>query len=336
MTREVDEKLHSVAPLVMVDAAGGCGKTTKAAKYAVEAAERLSSGKVLLLSHTHAACGEFQRKCAGPGRKIDVETCDSFCLKAIAAYARPLGLPAPIEKHLGLHEGGVPFPQLSSKAVELFRRAPTIARAVAKHYPVVVLDEHQDASMHQHEAVRLLLEIGNARLRIFGDPMQAIHPAEDDGYVDWDALWALADEKGTLETPHRWSDAPELGEWIMASRAVLKAGKPVSLRDAPNCVTAISQKGLAGRESFRDRPAASRLVHQFLDHAPDSAAILAFLGNMARSNAEVGSWRAPLNEGAQLDKLDVLIQALETQAGNAAALAGAFLDFLCAIGVGLP
>ncbi len=336
MTREVDEKLHSVAPLVMIDAAGGCGKTTKAAKYAVEAAERLSSGKVLLLSHTHAACGEFQRKCAGLRRKIDVETCDSFCLKAIAAYARPLGLPASIETHLGRREGGVPFPQLSSKAVELFRRAPTIAPAVAAHYPVIILDEHQDASTHQHEAVRLLREIGNAQLRIFGDPMQAIHPADDDGYVNWDALWAAADEKGNLEKPHPWSDAPELGGWIMASRTALKAGNPVSLRDAPACVTAISHNGLAGRERFRDMRTAIRLVHRFLDDAPDSAAILAFIGNMAKSTAQVGSWRAPLNEGAQLDELDVLIEAVEGQTGNAAVLSGAFLDFLCAIGIGLP
>jgi hypothetical protein len=109
MTREVDEKLHSAAPVVVIEAAGGCGKTTKAAKFAREAAARLSAGKVLLLSHTHAACGEFQRRCAALGKKIDVETCDSFCLKAVGAYARPLGLPSPIESHLGRAGGGIPF-----------------------------------------------------------------------------------------------------------------------------------------------------------------------------------------------------------------------------------
>jgi hypothetical protein len=336
MTREIDEKLHSAAPVVMIEAAGGCGKTTKAAKYAGEAAERLTSGKVLLLSHTHAACGEFQRKCAALGRKIDVETCDSFCLKAIAAYAHPLGLPAPIESHLGRPEGGVSFAELSSKAAELFRRSPTIARAVAAHYPVIVLDEHQDASVYQHETVRLLQEIGGTRLRIFGDPMQAIHANNDDSYVDWDTLWAAADETGSLEEPYRWADAPELGEWIMASRTALKAGNPVSLRGAPACVTAVTHSGLAGRERFRDMPTASRLVHEFLNNAPNNAVILAFLGNMAKSTAQAGSWRAPLNEGAQLDELDVLIQDIEAQAGNPAALAGALLDFLCIIGAGLP
>lgn len=335
MTREVDEKLHSAAPIVVIEAAGGCGKTTKAAKYAREAAARLSSGKVLLLSHTHAACGEFQRKCAALERKIDVETCDSFCLKAIGAYARALGLPSPIESHLGRVDSGIAFSTLSEKAAELFRRAPSVARAVAAHYPVIVLDEHQDASIHQHEAVRLLRAMGNAHLRIFGDPMQAIHPANDKRYVEWDAVWAAADDTGSLKEPHRWADAPDLGEWIMASRAALKAGNPVSLGDAPACVSVISHNGLAGRERFRDMPTASREVHRFLNSAPDSAAVLVFLGNMAKSTAQVGGWRAPLNEGAQLDELDVLIKALEAHAGNAQALAAAFLDFLGVIGVGL-
>jgi DNA helicase-2/ATP-dependent DNA helicase PcrA len=72
-----------------------------------------------------------------------------------------------------------------------------------------------------------------------------------------------------------------------------------------------------------------------LNDAPDSAAILAFLGEMAKSAAKAGNWRAPLNEGAQLDELEVLIQGIEAHGGNAAALAGAFLEFLAVIGVGL-
>lgn len=210
-----------------------------------------------------------------------------------------------------------------------------MARAVAAHYPVIVLDEHQEASVHQHEAVRLLREIGNARLRIFGDPMQAIHSANDKGYVDWDAVWAAADDTGLLEEPHRWTDAADLGAWVMASRAALKAGNPVSLRDAPACVSVVSYNRLAGRERFRDVATASREVHAFLNGAPDSAAVLVFLGNMAKSTAQAGNWRALLNEGAHLEELDVLIQALEVHVGNAEALAGAFLGFLAVIGVGL-
>lgn len=335
MTKEVDEKLHSAAPVVMIEAAGGCGKTTKAAKYAGEAAERLTYGKVLLLSHTHAACGEFQRKCAALGSKIDVETCDSFCLKTAGSYARPLNIPSPIESHLGKQEDGISFAELSEKSVELFRRAPTVARTVAAHYPVIVLDEHQDASTHQHEAVRLLREIGGSQLRIFGDPMQAIHPEIAMGYMDWDAVWKTADVRGYLVEPHRWADAPELGEWIMAARATLKAGEPVRLRGAPASVSVLSHGGLAGRNGFRDRRVASGVIHRFLDAAPGSAAILTFLGEMAKSAAQAGSWRAALNEGAQLGELDTLIQEMDTQVGDPKRIACAFLDFLSVVGVGL-
>src|SRR5690606_37838596 len=123
--------------------------------------------------------------------------------------------------------------------------------------------------------------------------------------------WAEADATSRLEEPHRWADVPELGQWIMASRSALKAGHPVRLEDAPRCVRAVSHAGLAGRNGYRDWRAAGRAIHTFLNSAPDSAAILTFLGEMAKSAAKAGSWRAPLNEGAQLDELDLLIQKLE-------------------------
>ncbi len=334
MTRHVDDKLHSGAPVVVIEAPGGCGKTTKAAKFALEAAEHLELGKVLLLSHTHAACGEFQRKCAGHRGTVDVETFDSLCLKAIATYTRPLNLPAPVEAHLD-RPGGVGFADLSKKACELFKRAPTVARTVAAHYPLIVLDEHQDASISQHEAVFLLREIGGSRLRVFGDPMQAIHKSSTEPCVDWDKLWEEADDKAYLEEPHRWRDARELGEWIMACRSALKAGNPISLREAPRTVLVSSHTGLAGREKFQDFGTASNIIHGFLNGAPNSAAILTFVGNMVRTIAQVGSWRAPINEGARLEELDKLIQAMEVHAGKAEGLAHAFLDFLRAIGTGL-
>jgi superfamily II DNA or RNA helicase len=70
----VDALLHSEAPLVVVEAAAGCGKTSTAAKFAKEMSGRLEGQRVLLLSHTHAACGEFQRRCTGVHLQIDVDT----------------------------------------------------------------------------------------------------------------------------------------------------------------------------------------------------------------------------------------------------------------------
>ncbi|MDP5307877.1 hypothetical protein [Paracoccus spongiarum] len=78
---------------------------------------------------------------------IDVETCDNFFLKAIGADAQPLGWPSPLESHLGRSADGIPFFAQSEKAVWLFDRTPTVARAAAARYPVIGLKECQDASV---------------------------------------------------------------------------------------------------------------------------------------------------------------------------------------------
>lgn len=338
MTGRVDAKLHCPAPVVVIEAAAGCGKTTTAARYAREAADRLPAGrKVLLLSHTHAACGEFQRKCSGDKVRVDVETCDGFFLKALAPYAGALGLPVPLDAALDRPGSGVTFADLSRKACELLSRSPTVARAIAGCYPVIVLDEHQDASASQHQAAWLLHETGGSKLRIFGDPMQAIHPGKSETYVDWEALMAAANAKDTLDEPHRWADAPELGQWITAARATLKAGNPVSLRaaDLKKGVTVVFHTNFSGREKFRDIAAASGVIHKFLDSAPERAVMLSYLTKMVWSIAQCAKWRAAINEGAQLEDLNKLISAMEKDAGNPQRLAHALVDFLGAIGAGL-
>lgn len=334
MTRVVDEKLHSDAPVVVIEAAAGCGKTWTAAKLAREASDRLGSGRVLLLSHTHAACGEFQKRCHGQHLKVDVETCDSFCLKIVAPYAHALGLPVPVITHLGKPAGGCAFPDLSKKAAELLNKAPTITKSIAACYPIIVLDEHQDASTSQHAVVWLLREAGNSKLRIFGDPMQAIHMGTE-SYVDWDQLCTLADDRGDLDEPHRWRELRELGDWIKAARATLKAGNPLSLADVPPALSHSSHSGFCGRERFIDAQRASAVIHRFLNDLPESAVILSFLGPMVRTIAQLGRWRAPINEGAQLEHLDALVSAMEEHSGSAESLSHALLEFVAAVGVGL-
>ncbi len=136
MTQSLDDLLHSDAPLVVIEAAAGCGKTWTAAKFAKEMSSRLDHQRVLLLSHTHGACGEFHRRCAGPGLRIDVETCDSFALKVVGPYATALGLPFPLDHLVG--RDGVSFETIRSKAADLGRavaddRAPD-QRAISRDH----------------------------------------------------------------------------------------------------------------------------------------------------------------------------------------------------------
>ena len=334
MTLSVDDLLHSDAPIVVIEAAAGCGKTWTAAKFAKAMSARLDHQRVLLLSHTHGACGEFHRRCAGPGLHIDVETCDSFALKVVSPYAAALGLPFPLDHLVGRAE--VPFEAIRSKAVDLVRRSPTVARLIGAQYPVIILDEHQDASLSQHELVMILMQIGGSRLRVFGDPMQALHSGGAAQVVDWDALWQGCRDRRELTEPKRWNDAPELGRWITAARATLRTGAAVSLDDAPREVRVRAATALAGRKKLKDPKLAAEILHAFLDDGDGRAVVIAHLSDMVRALAQGANWRAGVNEGAVLEHLDALLAEAEDDVVTAAKLAVAFLQFATDIGSGFP
>ena len=122
---------------MVIEAAAGCGKTWTAAKFAREMSARLERQRVLLLSHTHAACGEFHRRCVGPQLQIDIDTCDSFALKVVGPYASALGLPFPLGDAIG-RTGGV---SLASSQRQGGRTGPQVSdnraayqRPVSGHY----------------------------------------------------------------------------------------------------------------------------------------------------------------------------------------------------------
>lgn len=65
--------LRSTASLVVIEAPGGCGKTYQGAQFAAEAAAD-SESRILILTHTHAACDVFSERTAvypsGGGRLV--------------------------------------------------------------------------------------------------------------------------------------------------------------------------------------------------------------------------------------------------------------------------
>jgi len=42
------------------------------------------------------------------------------------------------------------YEELASKVAHLIHAAPMVARSLAKRYPIVICDEHQDANAYQH------------------------------------------------------------------------------------------------------------------------------------------------------------------------------------------
>jgi superfamily I DNA/RNA helicase len=237
--------LRSSAPNVLVEAAAGCGKTFEAAELARDVGQGLAEGaSVLVLAHTNAAVQEFTRRVRNTGARVRAVTIDSFCVDLLEPYASRLGLPSPLRRRVGLGTGRLPFSALAPAAADLLSRCNAIAAMLAARHPVVILDEHQDSSLLQHQVVSAFGRHDGSRFRVFGDPMQAIYEADAAGSITWDRLLAEAGSSALLTEAQRWREDRALGDWILAARGELRAGRPLPLRDAPPSVTVCRISGL--------------------------------------------------------------------------------------------
>jgi Rad3-related DNA helicase len=82
----VSAALRSTAKLVLVEAPAGCGKTYQGASYARDIADSLGSGRLLILTHTHAACSVFHSRTLGVGSRVEIRTIDSLVSDLTDAY----------------------------------------------------------------------------------------------------------------------------------------------------------------------------------------------------------------------------------------------------------
>lgn len=210
----VRSALRSDAPLVLVEAPAGCGKTHQGADYAGELSTSRPD-RLLILTHTHAACSVFADRTRGSAQRVEIRTIDSLIVHVATAYHAGLSLPADVATWARRTANG--YAHVGLKVAGLLRRHPMIASTLARRFPTVICDEHQDCSGDQHALGMSLLDQG-ARLRVFADPLQRIYretplrgasPA-----CDWTALTAQAHAFEQLDTPHRWnSGCAELGQW---------------------------------------------------------------------------------------------------------------------------
>ena len=194
---EVAELLRSEVSLVVIEAPAGCGKTYQGASYARDAVKTLPRGRLLILAHTHAACGVFAERTLRAGSKVEIKTVASLSVEIAGAYHKALGIAAKPETW-AWKNGGAGFDQIAQKCAQLLTQLPMIARALARRYPIIVCDEYQDCTADQH-TILMALNGGGAKLRIFADPLQRIYTgrttntAKEDADC-WQALrqWQLA------------------------------------------------------------------------------------------------------------------------------------------------
>jgi superfamily I DNA/RNA helicase len=337
MTKDdLTDRLLSDERLVVVEAPAGCGKTYQAAVTAIRIASSIGRRReILLLAHTNGAVQEFRARIQAARARVRAVTLDSFALELLRPYAAPLGLPDPIRPD---SPAGPSFPELAPRLLELLRRAPTIAKCLAAHYPFIILDEHQDARSDQHQAVFAIARAGDVRVRIFGDPMQNIFSFEE-GAARWEDLTEGAGGGGSeLRTPWRWIENERFGRWILDARSHLMNQRPVSLRGVPDEVKILHVNGADGAPPIKS----TRVPHLLI--APLQRILNQITGTVAiltRNNAHAVGVRTALKgrvqffEGADPGGAYKALDELEPLVGNPVGLARAVIEVVnrCSTGI---
>jgi DNA helicase-2/ATP-dependent DNA helicase PcrA len=333
---EVAALLRSDAPIVVIEAPAGCGKTHQAANYSAGVAASLKSGRLLVLTHTHAACSVIAERTKKYHDKIDIRTLDSLINQIATAYRVSLELP----KDVSTWARQYGYESLATKVSSLLYSNPIIAKHLAKLFPIIICDEHQDSNEAQNQIVRFLAKQGSL-LRVFGDPMQIIPGGRGHNTVAATALarWdALKDESefGELETPHRWEITnPGLGEWILNARENLKNGQSIDLRvHLPRGVNIrFGENGSQIPTNYQLRPENWRDLNALLNQ--DKQMLL-----IAGSNATIQSLRGtfrprfPIWEGHTRNYLEKFIEALSDEGGDLTTKVSAYVDCLKGLLVG--
>lgn len=330
---DVAAALRSDAPMVVVEAPAGCGKTHQGAEYGRDVAA--SNQRVLIVTHTHAACGVFAERTKGLGRHVEIRTIDSLIGQIAGAYHLGLDLPADIPAWTRRTKKGHAL--LAGKVAQLLDRHPMVAAALAARYPTIICDEHQDCSGDQHALVMALRQQGS-QIRIFGDPMQHIYKEDQGAAVsppcDWEALARQADVDAALATPHRWnSGCTDLGRWTLDARRALKAGERIDLtRGLPRSVSVAWMDNVAQAHQglqYRD----TRPISDF-ERPPGSLLILTRYNRTAHSCRAMLGRRLDLWEGHTRPALETLVDALGDANGDAGRVAAAAFKFVGDVGKG--
>lgn len=136
--------------------------------------------------------------------------------------------------------GRLVFDDLGALFWRVLEEFPIVERAYRARYPVVIADEHQDASALQDALVRRL---GTLRLTVLADPLQLIHGFRGARIERLDHHREECDEELTLSTPHRWHGSDHLAEWLLAVRARLMGEQADVVRPAELRVATTAHPG---------------------------------------------------------------------------------------------
>lgn len=205
----------------MLIAPAGYGKT-----YTIVECLKHTTGKQLILTHTHAGVAAIKEKIKTAGiknKKYHIETICGFAQKYVNSFYSGDDMPDQEEKRY--------FPFIIEQACDLFR-IDQVKKVIELTYSGLFVDEYQDCSKKQHEMIIALSDA--LPTHILGDPMQGIFDFNGD-IVD-----LSSDIEGfdiyRLDTPHRWyiNERHTLGDALKTMRDLLENGEIIDLNNYKN------------------------------------------------------------------------------------------------------
>lgn len=327
---EVRQRIAGDEPVLLIEAPAGYGKTTEAVRATSTIAPTLPPGKkVLFLTHTNGARENFNKR-LGSGA-AEMLTIHALAARIVETFARPLGLPRPLEPHLGKPS----FAEMISLAVHVLDNRREVAAGLAARYPVILVDEYQDCGQGQHDLVFLIARAGEARLRLFGDHLQGIFGREDEGAPSVDfAAMEKEHPSVALTTAHRWAQNPGMQGFVVAARGALDGGRAIDVRNPPPCVRVVrwdgpvpgaGQKGGAAGCFDAVKAAAPRTGAMIISHHNSH------VRGLGKRLPMLGS----LHEGSDTEGARKALQQAVEAAGDPVALTAALADTMTKLGTGL-
>ena len=226
-----------------VMAPAGCGKTQLIANaLACHAGPK----PVLVLTHTNAGVMALKSRldrARVPAAVYKLATLDGWAMRLVATFPVRSGLDP---RHLELKAPWRDYPAIRHAAKTMLCDGH-LDDVLAATYERLLVDEYQDCSETQHELV-----VTASRMLptcVLGDPLQAIFGFAGK-LADWETdVRYRFPHAAQLARPWRWINAGEqaFGEWLLAVRAALMAGRPIDLRAAPANVKWIPMDGTDDR-----------------------------------------------------------------------------------------
>jgi DNA helicase-2/ATP-dependent DNA helicase PcrA len=128
--------------------------------------------------------------------------------------------------------GRLVFDDLGALFWKLLETFPVLDAAYKSRFPVILADEHQDASALQDAVVRRL---ASRRIAVFADPMQLIYGFRGSRPERLKQHLDECDQRFELRTAHRWHGQTAAGEWLLAVRRRLQ-GDAVPATRPDSCV----------------------------------------------------------------------------------------------------